>query len=199
LFGNDDEPVLPCWIAPDFARRVDVETRWREHSTLPRVPGHLIKPKAHASLSLPQWSRLFELADPGVTHYPVEVRYPFLDLRIVNYLMAIPPFPWAFHKTLLREAMKGRLPEDIRRRPKTPLSGDPVVAMLRRHPSAPWLDRSRWSEEIDNYVDRNAPFPPHDGEDSESVIQATRPLCLNFWLQSRVRVRYNFVAEALHG
>ena len=199
LFGSNDEPVLPRWIAPDFARRVDIEARWREHGTLPRVPGHPTKPKAHASLSLPHWSRLFELADPGVTHCPVEVRYPFLDLRIVNYILALPPFPWSFHKKLLREAMKGRLPEDIRRRPKTPLSGDPVVALLRRHREAPWLDRERWSEEIDSYVDRNAPLPLHDGEDSEGAIQATRPLCLNFWLQSRVRVRYNFIAEALHG
>jgi asparagine synthase (glutamine-hydrolysing) len=199
LFGSDGEPVLPRWIAPDFARRVDIEARWREHSILPRVPGHPMKPKAHASLSLPHWSRLFELADSGVTHCPVEVRYPFLDLRIVNYILALPPFPWSFHKKLLREAMKGRLPEGIRRRPKTPLSSDPVVAMLRRHREVPWLDRARWSEEIDSYVDRNAPLPLHDDEDSEGAIQATRPLCLNFWLQSRARVRYNFIAEALHG
>lgn len=199
MFGNDDRPVVPRWIAPDFARRVDTEARWREHSILPRAPGHPIKPKAHASLSLPHWSRLFELTDPGVTHYPVEVRYPFLDLRIVNYILALPPFPWSFHKKLLREAMKGRLPEEIRRRPKTPLSGDPVLAMLRRHRELPWLTKARRSEEIDNYVDRNAPLPLHDGEDSEGAIQATRPLCLNFWLQSRVRVRYKLVAEALHG
>ena len=41
---------------------------------------------------------MFEQESPGVTHSPVETCYPFLDLRIVNYLLAIPPFPWFFQK-----------------------------------------------------------------------------------------------------
>ena len=71
---------------------------------------------------------MFELENAGVTHCPVEVRHPFFDLRIVNYLLALPPFPLFFEKKLLREAVAGRLPEKIRTRRKSPLAGDPLVA-----------------------------------------------------------------------
>jgi asparagine synthase (glutamine-hydrolysing) len=199
LLGRADEPKLPRWIAPGFAKRVNAEARWAECNARTGVPRHALRPKAHASLSFPQWSRLFELADPGATRCPVEVRYPFLDLRVVNYLLAIPPFPWSFQKRLLREAMLNRIPESIRRRPKTPLASDPVVAMLERQSGAASLDKANWDEEIDRYVDRSVILSLDEERSSERKIQAIRPLCLNFWLQRRLRLRYNLIAEALHG
>jgi asparagine synthase (glutamine-hydrolysing) len=77
---------------------------------------------------IPQWTNVFELNDPGVTHGAVEVRYPFVDLRLVEYLLAIPVFPWAYQKMLSRKLLRHRLPPDVLPRPKTPLSGDPAVA-----------------------------------------------------------------------
>lgn len=190
---------LPSWMAPDFAKRVDAYTRRRRYSALPSVPRHPVKPKAHSSLSLPQWSRFFEFADPGVSHCPVEVRYPFLDHRVVNYLLAIPPFPWAFQKGLLRRAMVNRLPDRTRRRPKTPLPGDPVAAMLGRHAGADLLGKMNWGEEIDRYVDRSVIVALAEGRGFQGKDQAIRPLCLNLWLQRRRGLRYNLIAEALHG
>ncbi len=70
---------------------------------------------------------MFEQENPGVTRCPVEVRHPFLDLRVVNFLLALPPFPLFFEKQLLREAVAGRLPESVRTRRKTPLAGSPLV------------------------------------------------------------------------
>jgi asparagine synthase (glutamine-hydrolysing) len=199
LLGRDPHaPVFPPWLAPDFAQRLDLEARWRECG-LPRVaPAHRVLPSAHASLSLPQWTQMFELADPGVTRCPVEVRYPFLDLRIVNCLLALPPFPWAFQKTLLREAMAGRLPESVRLRPKTPLAGDPVVDALQRHNVA-GMDQVQWCNDIDRYVNRSALALLRRESSSESARVALRPLCLNFWLQSARRVRYNLLAEVRDG
>src|SRR6202043_2466546 len=102
-----------------------------------------ILPGAHASLDSPQWAYLFEHENPGVTRRPVEVRYPFLDLRIVEYLLALPPFPWFFEKNLLREAMVGCLPETVRLRPKTPLELDPLAARLNQQ-GTEWLDQVCW-------------------------------------------------------
>ena len=122
-FGTDQNaPKFPRWIAPDFSRRMSLEQRWKEAVFLSPSEKHPILPIADVSLHSPQWAYLFEHEAPGVTRRPVEVRYPFLDLRIVEYLLALPPFPWFFEKTLLREAMVGCLPERVRRRPKTPLS-----------------------------------------------------------------------------
>ena len=190
--------VFPFWIAPDFAKSLNLKERWRECNIVRASPPHPIVPAAHASLLLPQWSQLFELENAGVTQYPVEVRYPFLDLRIVNYILALPPFPWSFEKTLVRQAMHGHLPEKIRLRKKTPLAGDPLVEKLRQ-PDAAWLDDSRWSDEIDRYIDRTA-LPRLTGEsNSASVRVDIRALCLNFWLQSTRGVRYNLSAEVRNG
>ena len=192
-------PAFPQWLAADFAKRANLQERWKEGGGHPKLPyEHLIHPKAHASLSLPQWTHMFELENGGLTHRPVEVRYPFLDLRIVNYLLALPPFPWFFHKMLLREAMSGRLPESVRMRPKTPLQGDPVSAELRRTESAA-LNQMRWSEDLDRYVDRSALAAPRDKMNAVQAGNYLRPYCLNIWLQSAQRVRYNIHAEAGNG
>jgi asparagine synthase (glutamine-hydrolysing) len=198
-FGKDhDAPKFPRWIAPDFERTMSLEQRWKEVA-LPSVSErHPILPRAHASLDSPQWAYLFEHENPAVTRRPVEVRYPFLDLRVVEYLLALPPFPWFFEKNLLREAMVGRLPESVRRRPKTPLAGDPLAEWLKR--SEPnWMSEAPWSEEASRYVTRSSIPALNDAGESEELQAAVRPFCLNFWLQSVRRVRYNLSAEARNG
>jgi asparagine synthase (glutamine-hydrolysing) len=199
LFGRDAAlPVFPQWLAPEHSRRTDAANRWKEFSKLSGPFNHPVHPQAHASLSIPQWSLLFEQEDPGVTHCPVEVRYPFLDLQIVNYLLALPPFPWFFEKLLLREAMAGRLPEKVRLRPKTPLQGDPLLKHLQR-PSTNWLNNVRWSEELKQYIDVSALQPLGGERNSEQASLRIRPICFNFWLQSARRVRYNLQAEVSNG
>jgi asparagine synthase (glutamine-hydrolysing) len=198
LGDKSGRPVFPKWMAQDFARRSQVKARWHECNRLGSSTQHPLAPIAHASLSLPQWTRLFELENVGVTRSPVEVRYPFLDLRIVNYVLAIPPFPWSFEKSLLRQAMMGHLPEEIRRKPKAPLPIDPLSAGL-RNPDGGWVSQINWHESMERYVDRSAIPELKNSKSPEWAAAAVRPLCLNFWLQSSQRVRYNFSAEAVHG
>jgi asparagine synthase (glutamine-hydrolysing) len=200
LVGKDPHrPVFPEWLAADFAKRNNLQERWEEWGEHPKLTfEHPIHPKAHASLSLPQWTRMFELENAGVPRDPLEVRYPFLDLRIVNYLLALPPFPWFFQKMLLREAMAGRIPEAIRMRPKTPLQGDPVSAQLRRT-GAELFNMIQWSQEAERYIDRSSLAPLHGKMAAEKISTDLRPHCLNIWLQSARRVRYNIHAEAGNG
>ena len=195
LFGKDPTaPVYPSWLAPDFARRLNLKDRAKVWSELPSLRPHPILPKAHASLSLPQWSSMFEQESPGITGCPVEVRYPFLDLRVANFLLALPPFPLFFEKKILREAVTGRLPESVRTRRKTPLAGSPLVEHLRKS-QAGWMGRVEWSEEMDSYVNRSA-LPTLEAQANLANAQSSaRPFCLNFWLQSARKVRYNLRAE----
>jgi len=196
LFGKDPTaPLFPRWLAPEFTNLLDLNSRWKEWSELPVSRPHPVRPKAHVSLSIPQWANMFEQESPGATRYPVEVRYPFLDLRVVNYLLALPPFPFFFEKSLLREAMAGRLPEASRVRPKTPLADDPLVQYLRNGKSTEWFDQVQWNSHMDRYINRSALAPLPAGSDSEQISLDLRPLCLNFWLQSARRVRYNLRAE----
>jgi asparagine synthase (glutamine-hydrolysing) len=117
---------------------------------------------------------------------------------MVDYLLAIPPFPWFFRKMLLREAMTGRLPERVRTRPKTPLQGDPVLAQIRRNGSEQ-LKKMPLSADLDRYIERAALMAPHAKMNPEQVRLALRPYCLNIWLQSAKRIRYNIHTETRNG
>ena len=105
-------------------------------SRCPAASGASRRPMLRSRLSY--WCRLFELENAGVTHCPVEVRHPFFDLRIVNYLLALPPFPSVFRKEALCESGSGAAAREIRTRRKSPLAGDPVVAHFGQ-PQAPWM------------------------------------------------------------
>ncbi|MGH9700668.1 MAG: asparagine synthetase B family protein, partial [Candidatus Acidiferrales bacterium] len=193
--GDSGAPDCPKWIEPDFARRIHLADRWKSGGSLPSVEKHPLLPEAHASLSLPHWTQLFELGNAGVTRTPVEVRYPFLDLRLVDFLLALPPYPWILNKNILRESMAGRLLESIRTRAKMPLVADPLVRHLGRGNGIA-VDKPCWVKEIDRYINRSA-LPALAGENnSERVSLGVRPLCLNFWLQSTQQVGYNLSAEA---
>jgi len=200
LFGKEPGmPAFPEWISRDFAKDMKLKERWKEWGMHPNLPlEHPIHPRAHASLSLPQWTHMFEQENAGVTRFPVETRYPFLDLRIVNFLLALPPFPWFFQKMLLREAMTGRLPETVRMRPKTPVQSDTLSEQFRRT-GIERLKQMPWSKDIDKYIDRSALIPPHGKMNPEQLSNSLRPYCLNIWLQSARRIRYNMHAEGKNG
>jgi asparagine synthase (glutamine-hydrolysing) len=197
IFGKDpNRSLFPSWLDADFSRRLNLNERWKEWSELPASRPHPVLPKAHVSLQIPQWTNTFEQESPGASRYPVEVRYPFLDLRIVNFLLALPPFPFFFEKKLLRDAMVGRLPENVRLRPKTPLAGDPLSQSLQKNVTTTerW-NQVHWSMDMERYVNRSALVPVHDSSDPEQISVNVRPLCLNFWLRSARPVLYNLRAE----
>jgi asparagine synthase (glutamine-hydrolysing) len=197
ILGKDLKPSLfPSWLDAEFSHRLNLVERWKEWSELPAFRPHPVLPKAHASLQIPQWTNTFEQESPGASRYPVEVRYPFLDLRIVNFLLALPPFPFFFEKKLLRDAMIGRLPEGIRLRPKTPLAGDPLSQSLKKNVStAERWNRVHWSRDIGRYVNRSALVTFQDSLNPEQISVNVRPLCLNFWLRSARPVLYKLHAE----
>ena len=54
------------------------------------------------ALNSKMWASLFEGYDPGATKLDLELRHPFIDLRLVEYLLAIPAVPWCVNKHILR-------------------------------------------------------------------------------------------------
>jgi asparagine synthase (glutamine-hydrolysing) len=206
--GAQSSQPFPKWISPDFAQRLGLHHRWRAGQSLPVPPRrHPVHPAAHASLYLPQWTRLFELESPGVTNCAIEVRYPFLDLRVVEYLLAIPPYPWFYKKSLLRQAMASHVPDAIRLRPKTPFSGDPLLFQLQRYGPTGVTDVKRESPDLlsrgvaphpgapleaeaGRYIINSLLLPLHANMSSEQVNQMARPLAFNVWLQSVRKTGY---------
>jgi asparagine synthase (glutamine-hydrolysing) len=125
------EPKLqgyPTWLNPDFARSMELEQRWMEIKDRPKRSVDSPRSPAYNKSTSMLWAAILEYNDPGYSGVPVEVRLPFLDLRLLSYLLALPPIPWCVDKMLIRAAMKDILPAEVRLRPKTPLAGDPLVA-----------------------------------------------------------------------
>jgi asparagine synthase (glutamine-hydrolysing) len=118
------EPEFPAWIEPSFARRTAAVERW--HAGWRAINGGV---DAHAQLRMPWLSSQFE--EHEALRMPVVVRYPFYDVRLVDFVLGVPNYVTR-GKRVLRHAMRGRLPEPVRTRPKTYLAGDPIRARFAR-------------------------------------------------------------------
>jgi asparagine synthase (glutamine-hydrolysing) len=101
-------------LRPDVARRVDAET------ALPRKPG--FDPLANA-LEQDSFGRylttLLRYGDRNSMAHSREVRLPFCDHRLAEFVLRLPPhlvMGEVQTKRLLRESMRGILPEPIRTR-----------------------------------------------------------------------------------
>lgn len=173
----------PGWLSAELVARLDRRAPTARVDAEP-PPVHPTRPAAYGLLTSVDWPAIFESYDAGTTGVPVDVRHPFFDVRLVRYLLAIPPMPWCFDKTILRLAMRGRLPESVRLRPKTVAAGDAVVALLRR-PAAQWVDRFEPAPALRAYVHRDRVPRVYGEDDSTNVWTGLRPLCLNYWLTSQ--------------
>jgi asparagine synthase (glutamine-hydrolysing) len=114
LLGVDGRTVRPATAAP------------RELAALVRQDAAAMHP-LDAALAfelesrLPSW--ILVISDRSAMWNGVEARVPFLDHRVVDFVAALPPslkMRFAQEKAILRGAMRGLLPEPIRRRRKQP-------------------------------------------------------------------------------
>jgi asparagine synthase (glutamine-hydrolysing) len=184
---QQEQPLMPYpdWLNPDLARRLDLPERWNTFA-FRRLPMARPRERGRRTLASAVQTRVLQLRDPGLTHCPVEVRFPFFDLRLLNYLLALPVLPWCLDKEVLRVALRGKVPETVRRRPKTPLCRDPLQELLRRG----GLDSMRPPQpapKLARYVQPSALLPAEDAARSgKDAWMALRPHKLNAWLQSLI-------------
>jgi len=178
-----ERPWWPQWLNPDISTRLNLRERWEE-LTRDSLPTSAVRPIAQKQMAAPEWSNLFEGFDTGATRVPVAVRHPFFDLRLVNFLLALPTVPWCSDKELLRLAARGVLPDAVRLRRKSPLPADPIAALLGR-PDSAWVDQFEPTAELKQYVIRDRVPAVFGEKDPWRVWINLRPLSLNFWLHSR--------------
>ena len=170
----------PAWIEESFAKRIKLQERVREWWTPSQVTDKR-RPATLRALQSKLWTPLLEGYDPGATRLPLEVRHPFLDVRLVEYILAIPPKPWCVNKHILRCAMKDRLPDAILNRPKTPLAGDPAL-QLSRHASVRWLDSFDVSPQLTRFINLRLRRPLAEEETPDLLWANLRLFALNHWL-----------------
>jgi asparagine synthase (glutamine-hydrolysing) len=178
--------ALPQWIDPVFADRLDLRARF-ESVKMQQAPTD----GRHGMASQPLWANSLSSGHPEFTSLPVKLRNPFFDVRLLNYLLTVPPVPWFVDKGLLREAMRGILPESVRCRRKTPLSGDFFQASAIQG-WEPWLEELAATPELAEYVNRDWLLQAVKAPEEVPVWQFSRgvmqPLSLAYWLRNRHRL-----------
>jgi asparagine synthase (glutamine-hydrolysing) len=184
LHGARHRLEMPAWLNGELVRRLDLRARWKKVMA-PPPDRHTTRPEAYSALENSTWQHCFAALDPASNRVPIEQRHPFFDVRLVRFVLAMPNQPWFVRKAILREAMKGVLPEAVRLRPKTVLRGDPA------HAVAPGFDR-RCRERLlsapalSRFVDKDA-FPVHMWDKAtlayREYCENVRPLSLGYWLK----------------
>lgn len=167
--------AVPPWISPDLARRVRLDQRIADLG-LGGDRHHPWHPAAVESFTSPIWQAFFFDYDVQERLSPMQWLHPFLDLRVVQFLLRVPPVPWAWKKALLRRAMRGRLPEPILTRPKTPLGVYPRGVGLKQH----GLPVPMAADRLAGYVD-TARLPGLQDSDV-ALAQSIYAYVLDHWL-----------------
>jgi asparagine synthase (glutamine-hydrolysing) len=115
---------VPPWLGEPLVRSFDPNERWLQVRGT-RAAERGARTAAINRLLDPWWPSTFETYDPGATGQPVAMRYPFWDRRVVRVVLRLPSFPLCVNKQALRRAMRGKLPDAVRLRRKTPLAVAP--------------------------------------------------------------------------
>ncbi len=177
---SDEWEGYPAWVDEDFGRRVQLKDRWRQRRIAP-VYEHPVHPKAYTGFHGTFWARVLESEDAASSGILLETRAPLLDLRILRFLLRLPPVPWCVNKELLRQAMNGRLPDPVLRRPKTVLLRDPLEACQERHSWTP--DTSLISTGILPYVNWQKYIETLEQLKGSSSWEILCPMALARWLK----------------
>ena len=180
LRKNDYHGFFPEWIDEEFARRTNLRERCKQFWVV-KEEGK--RPASMRALNSKMWTALFEGYDRSVTKLNLEVRHPFIDLRLVEYLLAIPATPWCVNKHILRSAMKDKLPDAVLNRHKTGLAGDPALQLVRRA-SVRWLDSFEVSPQLRAFVNLDRRRPVVEEKTADGLWASLRVFALNYWLMN---------------
>jgi asparagine synthase (glutamine-hydrolysing) len=113
----DTDEAGPGWLRGDLRRRRTERLRARAE------PTHPTRSEVARRLDPVHWQPFLQSLDAGVHGIPIDVRMPFLDRRLIELALALPPIPWLQHKHVLREAARGLVPDLVRCAPKEGMAG----------------------------------------------------------------------------
>ncbi|MFZ5670782.1 MAG: asparagine synthetase B family protein [Pseudomonadota bacterium] len=120
---------VPDWIDPDWARRVGLSDRWRAAPSVPALGGFAQRQRYHVYALARRHVNLDNVICL-VGSRGVELRHPLHDLRLTRFLMGAAGGllrRGGVKKHLLREAMRGVLPEVVRTRTSKANISAPII------------------------------------------------------------------------
>ncbi len=120
------EDGVPSWINADYIKKTGVDERLKKITPKKQFPT-LSQQRIYQGLFY-GWNAtiIMDVIERFTAYYGIEIRYPFFDRRLVQFLLSVPEEQrWRneWPKTILRRAMDGILPEPIKiRRDKAEFS-----------------------------------------------------------------------------
>ena len=182
LGAKDASKPVPSWLKDGFAERARAESEEHFHEQ-PLIGEHPLHPEAYRGLHRGYWASVHETEDAGFTGVTLETRAPLLDLRILRFLLRLPPVPWCVNKELTRLAMKGGLPDIVLVRPKAPLLEDPMEACWRRGGWRPNPEKNP-PKMINEFVDWERWLATLESSKGYFHYEYLYPLSFSLWLKA---------------
>jgi asparagine synthase (glutamine-hydrolysing) len=180
LGKRDPAWEYPMWLTPKFEQEVNLRARWQDRRRTQKKL-HPYYPDAYGSLNRGYWASVLESDDSGWTGVALESRQPLLDLRLVQFLLRVPPVPLCMDKELLRRTVCGLLPEEVRLRSKTPFDGDLLALQVRTGQWQP-LPLPEPRGQIGSFVDWGR-LGSSIKRGQSSLWSELRPISLLHWLK----------------
>ena len=110
--------TAPSFLNPDFVRRIQLEERINERHNLVRQV-HTARQQHYIDLEYGLLSTAMEIYNIETARFGIEARFPFLDRRLAEFCLAIPPEQKIGHgytRWVARQGLASYLPEKIRLR-----------------------------------------------------------------------------------
>lgn len=187
-------PQIPTWLNKDFLRKTDLKTRlYDRHHDLKKYP---LSSQLDAIAIKWNLDRIFTVGQYVASPSGIDLRHPFMDRRVINFALQLPPAlkrQPKQSKYILRQAMKGILPETVRlRKGKTAFSHlrhqgmvneapylhdmitNPILAQLG------FIDMNSWKEEMTKYKLGIISTWKH----LRPAVQFDSPLAVEVWLRT---------------
>ncbi len=186
-FSNQNSQIessypYPTWINDNFEKRLNLSTEWEELWSHIKYNKSLLTHKEILQKSLvdADWNTdgIFMKSDFTLP----EKRDPFLDLRMLEFILSLPALPWLFNKHILRASMKGLLPDEVRSRPKTLLG--PLHHVLATKAENNWLETWKPSRKTAHYIKKTFSF--NTSADNTQHYLDSRPIILDTWLKENI-------------
>jgi asparagine synthase (glutamine-hydrolysing) len=192
--------ALPSWIDPAWARRIGLAERWRADALAVALPGFAQKTR-YQVFALARRHVNFDNVLAYVNREGIELRHPFHDRRLTHFFMGAAGGVMmrdGWRKHLLREAMRGTLPEKVRtRRSKANFAVPGIEAVAQRfRERAPselmpvklgWVDGREIARAHDTYVAwQRAGAQPPVPDVSYGLVWGA--VAIDLWLEHALRV-----------
>ena len=165
---------------PSFEKGLGLKQKWEEMWNSLREEQGMATRKATL-----QWSLM--RADWNTDDFLMENNFtlsarrdPYLDIRMVEFILSLPALPWLFNKHILRQSMNNHLPDKVLYRPKTPLGY--VDHALMKLDQANWVKSWKPGIKSQKYL-KDIEFSHSQSSDPIYSNLFFRAIRLDLWLQ----------------